>query len=83
MRGKISIERLMMNKVQNILNEIASLENEERQLLFQQLIDFEAFKTQQNFVDTGAWYAIKEILITTNYVTTSIYKEIVMPGGQS
>lgn len=36
-----------MSKVQHILNEIASLESEDRHQLFQQLVDFEVFKTQK------------------------------------
>mgnify|MGYP001612183716 CR=1 FL=1 len=36
-----------MNRVKNILNEISALENEERNQLFQQLFDFENFKTQK------------------------------------
>ncbi|MGE3726669.1 MAG: hypothetical protein AB7I41_14010 [Candidatus Sericytochromatia bacterium] len=36
-----------MNKVQHILDEIAELEHQERENLFQQLIDFDAFKTRK------------------------------------
>lgn len=43
-----------MNKVQHILNEIAELEHQERENLFQQLVDFEAFKTRKKVAQQKA-----------------------------